>query len=116
MTKSNSIFPIFLILFLIYSCKENVDEKIAEISQSVIIAGEFYNFQSVDSLSNIGIYVQDYITKDITNTEKQLDSLGRFKFEFEITKQQGIMLIHNTIIDLIAVSYTHLTLPTKRIV
>ena len=101
MTKPNSIFPIFLILFLIYSCKENVDEKISKISQSVIIAGEFYNFQSIDSLSNIGIYVQDYVTKDITNTEKQLDSLGRFKFEFEITEQQGVMLIHNTIIDLI---------------
>ncbi|MBU2928844.1 TlpA family protein disulfide reductase [Winogradskyella psychrotolerans] len=101
MTKHTSIFPIFLMLVLLLSCNENVDEEITENSPSVIIAGAFYNFQSVDALPNIGLYAQDYITKNITNTEKELDTLGRFKFEFEITEQPGVMLIHNTIIDLI---------------
>lgn len=101
MTKLNFIISLCLIFSLTLSCKENIAKENNENNESVIIAGEFLNIQSVDSISNISIYVQDYVTKDITNIEKQLDTLGRFKFQFEITNQQSIMLIHNTIIDLI---------------
>jgi thiol-disulfide isomerase/thioredoxin len=101
MKKNNLLLSSLLILLLIIGCKKIKENESLEENNKIIISGEFKNIISIDSLSNIGIYAKDYLTKDITTTEKKVDSSGRFKFEIELTNQQDIMILYNTIISLI---------------
>ena len=82
------------------SCNQDL-----EISKNtIVITGEFYNYSPKDSISNISIYVDDYVTKQVVNTQKEIDSFGQFRFEFDLTQQQDIWLLHENMIKLIVES------------
>lgn len=92
----------YCLLLLLAACQNNkpINREDTKL-KPVIIAGHFENVADIDSLSNIGIYARDYVTQETFTTERILDSSKQFKFKFEISKQQDIMVLHNTILSII---------------
>lgn len=82
------------------ACQEQELEKEAQ-SNRVIVAGQFVNLSKADTLQKIGLYVQDYLTKETNNFSQRLDSTNSFRFEFELSEVQDIILLPNEIVKLI---------------
>ena len=97
---SRGFVSLFCVFLCSVACKEQEAEQKKQSGQ-VIVAGRFENLSKTDTIQEIGLFVQDYVTKKTKNYSQRLDSTHFFRFEFDLTEIQDVTLLPNEIIKLI---------------
>lgn len=99
MSKFVQFLASVLAFGLLFSCVQKEELSVVELPQNntVIIEVEFYNANALDSVTKVGIYAKDRISKHTYFPQVRLDSTAKHRFEFDLTAQQDVSLIYGGI-------------------